>query len=298
MSDADIFPTSLKRSLEAGSVVAFVGAGFTLPLGFPTWSGLLKNLLEFVRECHLTKEERKKTEQCERMIRAGKLAEGANELKRLITPTDFSLFLTEQFSKRRREQAADESVRERMRIRLKHLTTSSWAGIVTTNFDDYIEASGFDFRANGDDPDLGNLLSRREPFYVKLHSRAWQSDVVLTSEDYFSAYLQGQKAPTLPHFLRAMILSHQIVFIGCSLEHRILEVRKELSQIYSGRLPYAWALVPKTRENTERAEMLKRDFQIQLITYATTCDPLPPHSAVDRFLEIASSCARSRVPFP
>lgn len=296
MHDSDIFPSSLKRSIETGSVVAFVGAGFTMPLGFPNWSGLLKNLLAFVRGRHLSKDEQKKIGHCERLVKSGQLAEAANELKRLITPTDFSLFLGEQFSVRRREESVDETVRERMRARLRHLTTSPWAGIVTTNFDEYIRASGFDFRANGSDPELGHLLSHREPFYVKLHSGAWQSDVVLTSEEYFEAYLQGQRAPTLPHFLRALMLSYQLVFIGCSLEHRILEIRKELSQIYRGLLPYAWALVPKTRENTERAESLKRDFQIQLITYPTTNGSDPPHSAVDHFLELASGCTRRMVP--
>lgn len=292
MHDNDLFPPPLRQSVERGIMVAFIGAGFTMPLGFPNWSGLLENLATFCVGRIRTNEEKEKLAACKRQIKAGKLKDAAVVLKGLLAPADYDVFLNEQFNIRKREQAATPDARKRMERRLCHLTHAPWAGIVTTNFDDYIRSTGFDWRAHAEDPVLGHILSRREPFYVKLHSGKWQSDLVLTSEDYLNAYLKGQKTPMLPDFLRALMLSHHMVFIGCSIEHSILEIRQSLSHVFSGALPLAWALVPETQANVDSAEKLKNEHQIQIITYNPDLDGKPPHSAVDKFLELAAKCRK------
>ena len=185
-----------------------------MPLGFPNWSGLLGNLATFCMGRVRTSEEKETLDACKRQIKAGKLKDAAGALKKLLAPADYSVFLNEQFNIHKREQAATPDARMRMERRLLHLTRAPWAGIVTTNFDDYIRTSGFDWRAHAEDPALGHILSQREPFYVKLHSGKWQTDIVLTSEDYLTAYIKGQKTPMLPRFLDALMLSYPLVFIG------------------------------------------------------------------------------------
>lgn len=290
MLDNGLFPSPLRESLERRLAVAFVGAGFTMPLGFPNWYGLLENLTTFCAARVRSNEEREKLAACKRQIKAGKLKDAAGALKGLLASADFSIFINEQFNTRKHEQTVASEVRERMERRRHNLTRAPWAGIVTTNFDDYIGMPGFSWRAHGAHPALGHILSHREPFFVKLHSDEWQRDLVLTSEEYLNAYIHGEKTPKLPHFLQALMLSYHLVFIGCSIEHSILEIRQRVSHIFDRMLPMSYALVPKTQENTDSAEKLKHEHQIQLITYKPDMARKPPHSAVDRFLELAAKC--------
>ncbi len=291
MNDDELLPAPIRDSVCRGKVVAFVGAGFTMPLGFPGWQALLDNLVGFCRARVHSVDEKKKLVHCQRLVRSGQLIEAAGELKRLITPVEYSVFIREQFNFRRREDASPSAITDRMTKRHHHLINTPWAGIVTTNFDDYIRPGAIDWRAKGNDPLLGSILANAEPFYVKLHTGRWDEDVVLTSEDYLDAYFESDRLPTLPHFLRALMLSHQLIFIGCSLEHRILELRLKLSHVFKGMLPLAWALVPKSKANTDRADLLKRDYQIQLITYPVNEPGKEPHDAVDRFLKLAAHCS-------
>ena len=286
-----LLPLALSNWIKAGNCVAFVGAGFTMPLGFPSWKQLMTNLVEYSKAQIHSLDERRAVENAERYVAAGNLPAAAGEIRELLTRTDFSVFINRQFSTREREAAASDEAKERMRLRLRSLVSVPWAGIVTTNFDDYIRADRFDWRAHGNDPDLGHILSRREPFLIKLHSGKWASDVVLTNEDYYETYLPNGRSSGVREFLKALMLSHQIVFIGSSLEDRLLDVRRELYQSFKGHLPNAWALVPETNDLLARKSLLLRDHQVQLITYPIELPSQPDHWCVDRFLELAAECS-------
>jgi len=288
-----LLPRPLRGWLEKGRCVAFVGAGFSMPLGFPSWQGLMENLLKYAKEHSQSSDKANVLAEAERQISKGQIVEAAGKLKHLLTKSEFSVFLNKQFSTRCREALAPVEAKERMRTRLQSLINTPWAGIVTTNYDDYIRADGFDWRANGTDPDLGHILSRQEPFLVKLHSGNWLSDVVLTSVDYYETYLSNGRSPGVVQFLKALMLTHYVVFIGSSLENRLLDVRRDLHQTFKGYLPNAWALVPATQDNLDRRDAMLKENDIKLITYPTDIASQPPHWCVDRFLELA---AQSRKP--
>ena len=246
------------------------------------------NLLEYARKhVHSTNKDEVLT-RAQRLIAAPRLTDAAALMKQLLTKAEFSVFLKEQFSTSAREVAATTEAKERMHARLQNLIRVPWAGILTTNFDDYIRADGFDWRANGTDPDLGHILSRNEPFLVRLHSGDWHSDTVLTSEDYYQTYLNDGKVPGLRLFLKAVMLSYQVVFIGASLEDRVLDVRRELHQTFRGYLPNAWALVPGTQENLDRRDAFFTEHEIKLLPYPVTIPSRPDYWCVDRFLELAA----------
>lgn len=288
----ELLPLPLQGWIKAGNCVAFVGAGFSMPLGFPSWHQLMENLLEYSSRHIQSSEKERVLANAAKHIASGSLPSAASELKRLLTKADFSVFLNQQFSTRVREATADEAEKERMRRRLRWLVSAPWAGIVTTNFDDYIRADGFDWRASGNDPDLGHILSRREPFLVRLHSGNWSSDVVLTDEDYYEAYLSNGRSPGVREFLKALMLTHQMVFIGSSLEDRVLDVRRELHHSFKGYLPNAWVLAPATDDNMARQELMLREHQVQTIIYPVDFPSRSSHWCVDRFLELAAACAR------
>lgn len=260
-----------------------------MPLGFPSWHGLLQNLLVYAKDNSHPDTSGMILESARRQISRGHFVEAADKLKGLISKSDFSVFLNQQFSTRQRELTASGEVKDRMKSRLQNLLSIPWAGIITTNFDDFIRGDGFDWRVNGTDPDLGHLLSRGEPFLVKVHSGDWQSSVILTSEDYYETYLSDGRSPGVRLFLKAVMLNYHVLFIGSSLENRILDIRRELHQAFRGYLPNAWALVPASEENLDRQADLLAEHQLKLITYPVGLEGYPSHWCVDYFLELAAN---------
>jgi hypothetical protein len=292
MSKPGVLPDQLRNYLVKGRCVAFVGAGFSRICGMPDWRGLMDALLEFCRQQCGSNAEMERLEACSRILAGGQLINAADDLRSLLRPAEFSEFLRRQFD-RQRFLSAPQPVRERMESRLRNIVAAPWAGIITTNYDQLIDDFCTDwFQCNGDDRALGYVLSRNERFYVRLHSAAWRSKIVLTSEDYYKVYLSNPEIPTIQPFLRAAMISHQIVFIGCSLEDRLLDLRKEIFQAFDGEIPVAYALLPDNQSNRDRVERLAK-FAIRPILYPVELGPSPEHQAVDTFLAEVAAVAAS-----
>jgi len=289
MSHSYLLPEQLREYLRRGRCVAFVGAGFSRPCGMPDWRELVDALLLYARKHCVAATECDKIDACTRMLSDGQLVNAADELRSLLRPAEFSEFVRKEFD-RHRFLDSSAPVRQRMEERLRNLVGSPWAGIITTNFDQLIDAfcQGW-FQCNGDDRALGYVLSRNERFYVRLHSSGWPSNIVLTSEDYYKVYLANPDIRTIQPFLRAVMISHQLVFIGCSLEDRLLDLRKEMFLAFEGEIPVAYALLPDSQRNRDRADALKK-VAIRPILYPVEAGTSPEHRAVDEFLAQAFRC--------
>ncbi|MEO5917086.1 MAG: SIR2 family protein [Luteolibacter sp.] len=285
-----IIPHQLAEYIKKRRCIAFVGAGFSRICGMPDWAGLMLSLLEY---CQKLDADSNKIEACRIELDHGNLVEAADTLRDMLQPAEYGDFLKDQFSWDRYAKAPTH-IHDRMKTRLHNLEAAPWAGIITTNFDELIGSvcNGW-FSCSGDDRSLGYVLSRNERFYVRLHSATWnKSKVILSSEDYYKVYLENSEIKTVRPFLKASMLSHQFVFIGCSLETRLLELRKELYNTFDGEIPVAYALLSDTQQNRDRAERLVK-FAIRPIFYKVESGPNPPHQAVDQFLEEAAQLGRN-----
>ncbi len=282
-------PKLLWELMERGRCVAFVGAGFSMACGIPSWGQLLTELLTFARD-NARNADPAKLNACQELIRKGRLIRAASELKTLFVPSETAKFFRDQFQGAIRMKVAAPAARLRMQARIDALAKAPFAGVVTTNFDDLISETGFKWVMHGDEPDLGHVLSWGERFYVRLHSSGWEGQRVLTSEDYAHAYLDGGAVKTVRPFLRALMLSYPLVFIGCSLEDRILDLRRELHQIFNRHIPAAYALLPDTEENRDREETLLKFYDIRSILYPIEKGKRAGHWGLDRFLEELAAC--------
>jgi hypothetical protein len=229
-------------------------------------------------------------------------------LRDLLLPSDFDETIQQEFGNRRLANASKSS-REAQLRRLRYLTRGPWAGIVTTNYDSLIEtalaeqilggnsmesidddAAGFQQRevaiVQGDDSRIGTILARPPAggFFVKIHGSISGVDVVLSTEDYGRTYLGS---PRTTSFLTALMLRYHLVFVGCSLEDELVRLRRKLASEFARVIPAAYALLPATETNRQRANWLRDSAMIECIMYPAVDHD---HHAVEGFLEEAASC--------
>jgi len=283
-------PPDMLERLRARQCVAFVGAGFSMACGMPSWGGLLRKVLADARK--VVESEVERLRECESAIDQGQFSHAAESLRRLMDDSEFDESVRFQFSSHVLHSAPEER-QARMLRRMENLVRAPWAGIVTTNYDELIEDAlnrygrMADSRVYGDDDRLGSIMahytSPGRVFLVKAHGSISGRKLVLGTSEYGETYL---RATPMVAFLQALMLRYHIMFIGCSLEDEVLRIRRELRQTFRGRIPTAFALLPGTRCFRERAEELVRNEMIRCIFYPESD---AEHFGVDEFLEQAAS---------
>jgi hypothetical protein len=120
-------------------------------------------------------------------------------------------------------------------------------------------------------------------YFTKLHGSIALGGVVLTGEEYNETYLQ---TPKMDKFLCSLMMTSSIVFIGCSLEDYVVQLRRVLTAQFSGHIPLSYAILPASEKNIRRAEWLRDITRIDPVFYADG-----RHSEVDLYLKhINSHC--------
>lgn len=317
MESRKLLPNDLRNAILKQKAVAFIGAGFTIPLGLPRWGALLTLLLDDCAKQFPDPDIQARLKMCQDEIAARNFTLAAWQLRRLYnkdkkTRQCYWDFFDRTFGDTAKLLgelgAKDPDAKKRMANRKANLFATRWQGIVTTNFDDFLDTcpSRRMRTCPCDSPKILKIISDEDGkpgddsfFYIKLHSGE-KKKIVFTEEDYALAYLAGshfgnQRVPT---FLHGLMQDKQLVFIGCSLEARILDVRRSLLQTM-GRPPLAWALVPESEVNPIRTEMFKDLYNIKLLIYPDLEPGNPiPHHAVDQFLELTAALSPPLVRTP
>jgi hypothetical protein len=292
-------PSKLKNSLVARECVAFVGAGFSVPCGMPSWGLLLEQLLFAARGAVGAGDVRKQEllDACESEVKAGRYMTASIGIRELLSHEELARLLTDAFSHDRLRRLP-EAAKTRMLARMENLVLGPWCGMMTTNYDTLIESGIEKFcktaaplRADCG-PSLGHVLcvSPGTPnFFVKLHGEAWAHEPVLCSDDYIRVW---QASPRMRHFMTAVMLRYRLVFIGCSVEDEILRLRQELWAMFNKTLPRCYALMPDTPQNRIRSHSLNVDAGIETLLYEMTAEA-DGHGAVDEFLRQVRQCAET-----
>ena len=240
----------LKEVYARGAVIPFVGAGLSVPSGYPGWTSFLK---QHVRETTIDPAE------FNQMLNAGKYEEAAQRLADALGPA-FNEGVENTFGRSR-----DISGCVQM---LPHMFDSC---VITTNFDDVAkrcyEAEGkpFSEELSGEfSEELPRKLAEGKRVLLKLHGTSTSArSRILTSSEYDKHYGEGNQ---LQRAIEA-ICTRTLLFIGCSLTvDRTLSAMKELVQAKGhDNIARHYAFLPVPNSNAEK--IARRDALIECNIY-------------------------------
>lgn len=202
----------LARLMKRGVVIPFIGAGFSMNFGYQGWSDFLK---EQAKELKLP--------QIAMKVEKNEYENAASILKNNLQGNIFEYLMLREFDSRIYKGASPAKELDALPILFKNL-------MITTNFDEvlemlYAKVNGeYIAKVTPNSIQNANLIYRRiaygEPTLIKLHGDVALREFVLTKESYDKCY--GKNIPDLrlpvPSFLKDILLSRVLLFLGCSLE--------------------------------------------------------------------------------
>lgn len=175
-------PLDLVKSLRQRTVLALIGAGLSIPLGFPSWDKLIKEIFRFVESTS--------------WYRDDKNYKWLNEKSNTHPDWVAEVLHTEQKDSFR--NALKEIFKKRdLQFSLNHalLALLPFRGYVTTNYDtlieDYLDVFDIDYPSVLDHKEAAsslNFFSTSDRFVLKMHgcTRKSLDDLVLTASDYYT----------------------------------------------------------------------------------------------------------------
>lgn len=208
----------LLRTFENGKVMPFLGAGISMPSGYPGWT---KFLFDACEESHVT------IGDVTDFLDNGHYEEAAQTLHDDMTAAGFNELLESAFKSKKEINGAIHYLPE--------LFPKS--SIITTNFDDLIErvfngvGQGFDqIRSGKTLNEVLRLMPMGNKLLVKLHGSCdLVAERVLLKDEYDAAYENGNE---IKNFFNRILFGQSLLFVGCSLSvdrtiQAMIEVVKE-----------------------------------------------------------------------
>ena len=227
----------LKEVYARGAVVPFVGAGLSMPSGYPGWTAFLK---QHVRETKIA------PDVLDQLLRDGQYEDAAQRLADALGPA-FNEAVENVFGRSR-------DISGCMQL-LPHVFD---ACVITTNFDDVAkrcyEAAGkpFSEEMSGEHSrELPKKLAEGKRILLKLHgTSASPRGRILTAAEYQKHYGDGNE---LQKAIEA-ICSKTLLFVGCSLTvDRTLAAMKVFVQANGhDNIARHYALLPMPEAETEK----------------------------------------------
>lgn len=206
---------SLQAAYQRETVIPFVGAGMSMPSGYPGWTSFLKIL---------RKETRIPEAELDAILKEGKYEEAAEKISDSMRPVSFNEALGNYFSH-------DHNLKGPILYLPFVFNTCA----ITTNFDnvlkrsyDEVNQSFSEVLLGADAVEIRRLLGSGEKILVKLHGKANSGhNRVLTYTEYQRHY--GDKINLKP--VIEAICSKTLLFLGCSLNtDRTIKVMKDLAE--------------------------------------------------------------------
>jgi len=231
-SNVDVLD-DLKERLTAPQpipLVPFVGAGLSMPMGFPSWGGFLTSL---AAECGTS-------DAVAILLGEGKYEDAAETVEAALGPELFCQRVAHVFGKRKSEACE-------LRGAVLALPALAAGPVVTTNFDRVLErvfaaaGSPFEHIAWGSQVDsMRKAMAENKPFLLKIHGDAEErSGRVLTRSEYEKHYGSGDR-DGLRAQLGRVFQGRALLFAGCSLgPDRTMDVLLEALKQASGLVHFA-----------------------------------------------------------
>ncbi|WP_108819915.1 SIR2 family protein [Pseudovibrio sp. Alg231-02] len=229
----------LRRTFDNGKLMPFIGAGMSMPSGYPSWT---KFLYDACNESHVTEEVLKK------LLGDGMYEEAAQELHDDMTAAGFNELLESVFKS---EKEVSGAIHYLPRLFPK-------SSIVTTNFDGLIEQvfgdanQNFDLVRSGKTlKEVTRLIATGSRLLLKLHgSCEFVGERVLLKNEYDLAYANNSD---VKDFFNRILFGQSLIFLGCSLnvDRTIQSMVEMVKEHGSSNLPRHYAFL-ELREGDDR----------------------------------------------
>lgn len=251
----------LKKILKQEDTVLFIGSGISLWSGLPSWSGLIIELIDFIKENGLD------ASLVEHELRRGDLLQAASYGFDKLTKLQFAQFIR---ATSRIETAQPHDIH----CKIVELGPTCY---ITTNYDRLLELSFQKWKSeiyfrsvvNTQLIETAEIVgARSNRFLFKLHGDAENSDsIILTREQYRKLNPGGE----LNHALetaKTLMLSRPIVYFGFGLrDPDFLYLRDLLNNTYKGGTRDHYAIMADIGE--QEKDYWRRNFGIHLLGYET-----------------------------
>lgn len=240
----------LTRTLRAGNLVPFIGAGLSIPSGYPSWT---KFLYQCCNESSISEEDLKA------LLDDGCYEEAAQSLYDDLTAPVFNELLETTFGK-------DNSIQGAVSY-LPFLFNDKH--IITTNFDCVIEKvysnqgvpfDGGAIKSGKSLTEVVRCLMTTPRLLIKLHGKCeLVTERVLLKQEYDAAY---HDAGNVSMFFERAIFHNSLLFLGASLnvDRTILAMERIAGEKGHDMLPrhYAFLELKDTDDRAERKRTLGR----------------------------------------
>lgn len=236
----------LQACFNSGKLMPFVGAGLSIPCGYPGWTNFLFNLC---KESHLSKEVLKG------LINNGEYEQAAQTIYNDLGLALFNENLEATF------MSENEIMGPVCYLPLMFPNST----IITTNFDKVLEQVykgieyGFDLVKSGNSlNEILRIISDGSRVLIKLHGDCGQiADRVVLHEEYEKAYNDGA---AVEDFFSRVLFGQSLLFLGCSLtEDRTIKAMKNVVNKYGAEtLPRHYAFL----EDHEAVDRIARKKQL------------------------------------
>ncbi|MGM0608776.1 MAG: SIR2 family protein [Candidatus Muiribacteriota bacterium] len=229
----------LKKCYLNGTLIPFVGAGMSIPSGYPGWGEFLYELSE---ESHVEKQK------LDDLFELGKYEEAAQLIYDDLGKALFNEYLENKYVEENTVNGPLQYLPELFQDKT----------IITTNFDKLIENiyksqhQSFDSILSGRAlEEAMKKISSDNSLLLKLHGDCdLESNRILTKDEYNQAY-SDKKLVNI--FFNRILLSRSLLFLGCSLsqDRTIKSMLEIVNNQGSSTLPRHYALL-EDKEGVDR----------------------------------------------
>ena len=252
---------NLKKILKQEDTVLFIGSGVSLWSGLPSWTELIQELVNFIKEngldANLTEQE----------LKRGDLLQAASYGFDKLTKPQFAQFIRKAS---RIETAQPQDIHNR-------ITALGPTCYITTNYDKLLEKSFQRWKSstyfrtvvNTQLTETAEIVgARANNFLFKLHGDAENSESIILTREQYRALNSGGELHHALETTKTLMLSRPVVYIGFGLrDPDFLYLKDLLINTYKGGARDHYAIMADIGD--QEKDYWRRNFGIHLIDYQT-----------------------------
>lgn len=262
------------NDLKQISFTPFIGAGMSVPFGYKTWVGFLKEVIAMIPDA-----QQKKT--YFGMLKKREFLRLASDINEYFNNGIIEV-VRKKFKTTIMQYPKDNYVKLFQDMGVKEFLTTNYDEVIEKNLDIdnlqiYLPSS------NSTIKDICETNRRGVPYLIKLHGSYNKADSIILTEEQYQQNYQNEGAK-LPEILSFLWSNKVFLFLGCGLEKdylidRIVHMAKNTSSIWH----YAILEMPSSHKKCEEKEIELMRMKIRPIWY-----PKGKHCAVYTILHMLS----------